>query len=166
MRRSLGATSARLLSAASALFVGAAMLSACRATSDSSHVGAAPRDEVVAVLRAQEAAWNRGDLAAFMDLGYWHSPDLTFFSGGEVSRGFDDMLARYRRNYEAPGKERGTLAFTQLEIVPLAEDAALARGRWDLDYVEKPDVGGLFSLVLRRIGDDWRIVHDHTSLDG
>ena len=76
------------------------------------------------------------------------------------------MLARYRRNYEAPGKERGTLAFTQLEVVPLADDAALTRGRWDLDYANKSDVGGLFTLALRRTPEGWRIVHDHTSVDG
>lgn len=124
------------------------------------------RAEISAVMSAQEAAWNRGDLAAFMELGYWRSPELTFFSGGEVSRGFDEMLARYRRNYEAPGKERGTLAFTRLEVVPLTGDAAIARGRWDLDYAEKPDVGGLFTLALRLTPDGWRIVHDHTSVDG
>jgi ketosteroid isomerase-like protein len=125
-----------------------------------------PEPEIERLVRAQEAAWNRGDIAAFMDLGYWQSPELTFFSGGEDSRGYDAMLARYRTNYEAPGKERGTLAFTKLEVVPLADGVALARGRWDLDYAAQPDVGGLFTLALRRTSDGWRIVHDHTSVDG
>lgn len=144
------------------------VVSGCRTASTESATNA-PSDvsaQVVAVMRAQEAAWNRGDLAAFMELGYWHSPELTFFSGGEVSRGFDEMLARYRRNYEGAGKERGTLAFTQLDVVPLADGVAMARGRWDLDYAAKKDVGGLFTLVLRRIDGVWRIVHDHTSVDG
>lgn len=145
-----------------------AVVAGCRTSSGTSAAGAQPdvRSQVVAVMRAQESAWNRGDLAAFMELGYWHSPDLTFFSGGEVSRGFDEMLARYRKNYEAPGKERGTLAFTQLDVVPLADGVAMARGRWDLDYAAKKDVGGLFTLVLRRTDAGWRIVHDHTSVDG
>lgn len=156
-------------SAAVALVLLSALSTSCATDSDvrSTHAESSDtRADILAVMRAQEAAWNRGDLAAFMELGYWNSPELTFFSGGEVSRGFDEMLARYRRNYEAPGKERGTLAFTQLEVVPLANDAALARGRWDLDYANQSDVGGLFTLALRLTPDGWRIVHDHTSVDG
>lgn len=148
-----------------ALVFGLAAVAAagCRAPSSSPSASTA---DIERLIDDQQAAWNRGDLAAFMELGYWRSSDLTFFSGGEDSRGFDEMLARYRRNYEAPGKERGTLAFTKLEVVPLADGVALARGRWDLDYAAKPDVGGLFTLALRRTGAGWRIVHDHTSVDG
>jgi hypothetical protein len=36
-------------------------------------------------------------------------------------------------------------------------------GRWHLDRDPAP-VGGNFSLVFRRIGGAWVIVHDHTSL--
>lgn len=39
---------------------------------------AAERAAVRAVLDAQAAAWNRGDLDGFM-AGYWKSPALTFF---------------------------------------------------------------------------------------
>jgi ketosteroid isomerase-like protein len=60
----------------------------------------------------------------------------------------------------------GHLAFTKLEVVPLADDVSLARGRWDLDFASEKDVGGLFSLVFRRTDHGWRIVHDHTSVDG
>jgi uncharacterized protein (TIGR02246 family) len=122
--------------------------------------------EVSDVIGAQQEAWNRGDLAAFMEVGYWHAPDLTFYSGGQVSHGFDEMLAHYRASYEGPGKELGRLEFRAIEVVPLEDDLALARGRWDLDYAEKPDVGGLFTLLFRRFDVGWRIVHDHTSVDG
>jgi len=147
------------------------LASGCRSNSAAADAGSArdpsdARREIVDLMRAQEVAWNQGDIAAFMELGYWRSPDLTFYSGGEVSRGFEEMLARYRKNYEGPGKERGTLAFTQLDVVPLAGGVALARGRWDLDYVAKKDVGGLFTLALRHTDAGWRIVHDHTSVDG
>jgi len=122
--------------------------------------------EIGAVLHEQELAWNRGDLVAFMERGYWRSSELTFFSGGKVSHGFDEMLAHYRASYAAPGKEFGRLAFSENTVDLLADDAAIARGRWDLDYAEKPDVGGLFTLVLRRVDEGWRIVHDHTSVNG
>jgi beta-aspartyl-peptidase (threonine type) len=120
--------------------------------------------EIEAVCRAQEAAWNRGDVDEFMNLGYWRSPDLTFFSSSS-KRGFDGVLENYRKNYKSEGKEMGKLAFTELDIVPLSEDAAFVRGRWDLDYEHQDDVGGLFTLVFRRLKDGWRIVHDHTGVD-
>lgn len=157
--RSAGILAAAFVAATGAACRGPAPAGAAAGTSD-------PTAAITAVLRDQESAWNRGDLAAFMELGYWRSPQLTFYSGGEVSHGFDEMLTRYRRNYEAPGKERGTLAFTQLDVVPLADGVAMARGRWNLDFAGKKDVGGLFTLVLRRSDDGWRIVHDHTSVDG
>jgi len=123
-------------------------------------------NDITAVVYDQQAAWNRGDLVAFMERGYWNSPDLTFYSGGKVSHGFDEMLAHYRASYEGPGKELGKLTFSQDTVDLLSDDAAIARGRWDLDYAQKPDVGGLFTLVLRRVDEGWRIVHDHTSVDG
>jgi beta-aspartyl-peptidase (threonine type) len=121
--------------------------------------------EILAVLRSQSAAWNRGDLEAFMDAGYWHSPELTFFSGGNVTKGYDATLAHYRKTYKAEGAQMGHLEFFQLETQPLGDGAQLARGHWKLTYGAKPSVGGLFSLVLKRLPQGWRIVHDHTSVD-
>jgi len=100
-----------------------------------------------------------------MDAGYWHSPDLTFFSGGSVTKGYDAMLAHYKKGYQSEGAEMGHLEFLQIEIQPLGADAQLARGRWQLTYGAKPAVGGLFSLLFKRLPEGWRIVHDHTSVD-
>ena len=106
---------------------------------------------VEAVLDAQRAAWNRGDLDAFMD-GYWRSDSLTFYSGGDV------------RRYRSEGRAMGTLRFDLHSIDALGEDAALVRGAWHLT-LGTSEPHGLFSLLLRRIpGQGWKIVHDHTSV--
>ncbi len=34
-----------------------------------------------AVLASQQAAWNRGDILAFLESGYWNSPELTWRIG-------------------------------------------------------------------------------------
>jgi hypothetical protein len=96
------------------------LLVACCACRAGSHDGA--NGAVVAIIHQQEAAWNRGDIEGFMKAGYLQSPDLTFFSGGSDTRGFDPVLARYLKRYKAEGKEMGHLAFTKLEVVPLADD--------------------------------------------
>ncbi len=117
---------------------------------------------VRAVLDAQVEAWNRGDLEGFM-AGYWRSPDLVFQSGATVTKGWDDTLARYRKRYQSEGREMGRLRFDGIEVIPLGEDAALARGAWRLAMRDGQEPHGLFTLLLRRIDGAWRIVHDHTS---
>ena len=134
-----------------------ALTSACNTTSHT-------RD-IEGICHAQQAAWNRGDVAAFMAEGYWKASELTFFSGGEVTRGFEPVLARYVKRYKSEDSEMGQLAFTNIEVLTLSDDAAIARGRWDLDFDKQPDVGGLFTLVFEKKHEGWRIVHDHTSVD-
>ena len=115
---------------------------------------------VRAVLTAQSQAWNRGDIDGYMD-GYARSPDTVFVSGDSVARGWQTVLDRYRKKYDSRDK-MGTLTFSDLEITPLGNDAALALGRWHLQRAtDEPH--GRFSLILRRTKHGWKIVHDHSS---
>jgi ketosteroid isomerase-like protein len=126
----------------------------------------APADDgkaaVKQVLEAQQDAWNRHDLDAFMT-GYWHSKELTFFSAGTERRGWDATIDRYRAAYASPGHEMGKLEFTALNIQMLGTDAAFVRGAWHLTMPDGKTPHGLFTLVFRKFPDGWKIVHDHTS---
>lgn len=113
------------------------------------------------ILGRQADDWNRGDVESFMQ-AYWKSPDLTFSSGGRITRGWQNTLDHYYERYPNQ-KEMGHLDFSFLEITPIGFDAALVLGRWHLDR-DKP-VGGVFSLVFRKMQGRWVIVHDHTSVD-
>ena len=117
---------------------------------------------VRAVLDAQVEAWNRGDLEAFM-AGYWRSPELVFCSGATVTKGWQATLERYRKRYQAEGREMGRLGFDAVEVLPMGPDAAAARGAWRLHMSDGKQPNGLFTLLLRRLDGAWRIVHDHTS---
>ena len=121
-----------------------------------------PGAEVRALLDAQVSAWNRGDLEAFM-AGYWRSPELVFCSGATVTKGWDATLERYRKRYQAEGREMGRLTFDAIDVMALGEDAAFARGAYRLRLRDGSEPNGLFTLVLRRFPDGFRIVHDHTS---
>ena len=115
------------------------------------------------VLLSQVEAWNHGKLEAFMQ-GYWHSPDLTFFSGATETRGWEPTLARYRQRYQAEGKEMGKLEFQKLNIDLLSRRSAVVTGQWQLTMSDGKQPHGLFTLILKRIPPEgWRIVHDHTS---
>ena len=112
------------------------------------------------VLRRQAEAWNAGEIDRFME-HYWKSDELTFSAGGQITRGWQSTLDRYRQRYPTT-EQMGRLTFDHLEITPLGDAAALALGQWHL--ARKPDaLEGNFSLVLRKIDGRWLIVHDHTS---
>ncbi|HEX2473673.1 MAG TPA: DUF4440 domain-containing protein [Lacipirellulaceae bacterium] len=135
-----------------------------RATSDDQVTSADDDDSVRAavesILRTQEGAWNEGDVDAFME-HYWKSDDLTFSSGAKTTRGWDATLKRYRERY--PTREQmGRLTLDGLEITPLSDSAALVLGQWSLERENEP-MSGNFSLVVRKFGGRWLIVHDHTS---
>jgi ketosteroid isomerase-like protein len=115
---------------------------------------------IAKILDAQQSNWNQGNVDAFLE-GYWHSPDLTFSGSGGIARGWDGVLARYKKNY--PDRATmGQLDFSGLEFRFLGKDAALVLGKWHLARAQG-DVGGVFSLVWQRFPEGWRIIHDHTS---
>ena len=118
------------------------------------------RATILEALNAQQAAWNRGDVDSFVE-GYWRSPELTFSGTSGIVRGYDGVLARYKKNY-ADRDAMGQLQFSALEFRFLGPDAALVLGQWHLTRV-KGDIGGVFSLVWQRFPEGWRIIHDHTS---
>lgn len=117
--------------------------------------------DIRAVLEAQTAAWNRGDIPAFME-GYLQTDALRFVSGNAVRHGFEATLERYLATYDTRAR-MGTLAFRDLDIEVLGDDAAVVFGRFELTRPEEGDATGLFTLVFRRIDGAWVIVHDHTS---
>ncbi|HKR96822.1 MAG TPA: nuclear transport factor 2 family protein, partial [Candidatus Angelobacter sp.] len=114
------------------------------------------------LLVSQVEAWNHGDLQGFMQ-GYWHSPDLTFFSGATVTKGWEPTLSRYRQRYQAEGKEMGKLEFQDLNIDLLSRRSAVVTGKWQLTMSDGKQPHGLFTLIFKRMPNGWRIVHDHTS---
>lgn len=119
----------------------------------------APND-IRAVLQTQQDAWNRGDIEGFMN-GYWRS-DETVFVGGDVRRGWKNVLEYYKTKY-SDREKMGMLTFSDFEITTLGPDSALVLGSWKLDFAGGKNVHGKTTLIFRRFPEGWRIVHDHSS---
>lgn len=117
------------------------------------------RQVIIQLLESQKKAWNRGDLEGYLSY-YWKSDELTFQSGASRIRGWKALLERYKKSY--PGEKMGQLDFGDLEVNLLGQDYALVLGRWNLT-VQQEKKGGVFTLILRRFPEGWRIIHDHTS---
>ena len=116
--------------------------------------------EIQSVLTAQQDAWNRGDIDAFMN-GYARAVSTVFISEDEVRRGWETVRDRYRAKYSDRAK-MGTLSFSDIEVTILSLDAAVVLGRWKLKR-DNDEPHGRFTLIFKRLPEGWRIVHDHTS---
>lgn len=123
---------------------------------------ASPETGIRKVLDDQVAAWNRGDIPAFMT-GYEDSPNTTFV-GPDVSKGYAAVLARYQKKY-ASKAQMGTLKFSDLEVRMLGLDHACVIGRFHLDRAKEAggEASGIFTLVFTKTHAGWKIVVDHTS---
>lgn len=143
-------------------FVLAIALAACASSAPhAGHFEPSDRVAIEVVLNNQIAAWNRGDLRAYMD-GYARTPALIFTSGGNIRRGWQEAFDHYQARYATDPKAMGTLQFKIDSIDPVGADGAVVLGRWELAGAAHPG-RGVFSLVLERRPEGWRIVHDHTS---
>jgi uncharacterized protein (TIGR02246 family) len=120
-------------------------------------------DEIRAMLARSEAAWNRGDLAAFA-ADYDDSPETTFIGRDVTHGGVQAILDRYRRGYPSP-EAMGTLTFSEIAVRPLGKGYALANGKYSLKRTQAGggDASGRFTLVLRKTKAGWKIIHDHSS---
>jgi len=112
------------------------------------------------LLTKQTKEWNNGNIPAFMNT-YWKSDSLMFIGKNGVTYGWQNTLDNYKKGY--PDKTAmGTLNFELLEVKRLSEIYFFVVGKWHLTR-SIGDVGGSFTLLFRKIKNQWVIVADHSS---
>jgi ketosteroid isomerase-like protein len=112
------------------------------------------------ILADQITAWNKGSLDDFMK-GYWNSDSLTFIGQSGITYGYTAALDNYKKHYDSPDK-MGQLIFTLLKLERLSSDYYFVIGKWELKR-KAGDVGGVYTLLFRKINGRWVIVSDHSS---
>jgi ketosteroid isomerase-like protein len=112
------------------------------------------------VMADQADAWSRGSIDDFMK-GYWHNDSLIFIGKNGINYGYATALNNYKKNYDSPDK-MGKLFFTLLRVDRLSADHYSVIGKWLLKR-KAGDIGGIYTLLFRKIGERWLIVVDHTS---
>lgn len=115
---------------------------------------------ISAVMQQQEADWNNGDIAAYMQ-GYWQSDSLLFIGGKGSVYGWENTLRNYQKTY-ATKAQMGKLSFENLKIEAIDDSTAFVIGKWQLDRADK-QLGGWYSLLWKKIDGKWKIVVDHSS---
>jgi len=109
------------------------------------------------------AAWNRGDLGAFMS-DYLPDSTTTFVGSGGLLHGADAIRARYAPLF-GQGASRDSLRFEKFEVRLLADGLVLVTARYILHRGAETTGSGPFTLIMRQRPDGWKIIHDHSSSD-
>lgn len=112
------------------------------------------------VLATQQAAWNRGDIDAFMEY-YWKSPDLQFLGSNGPTYGWQNTLERYNKTYSSLDL-MGKLQFDILKMNQRSKKVISVVGKFTLAR-KNDQPSGYFLLIFQKIKGNWVIVADHTS---
>ena len=126
------------------------------------HASAQTKDEleIRKLLNDQTIAWNQGSIDDFMK-GYWHNDSLMFVGKNGITFGYAQALDNYKKNYSSQAL-MGQLFFTLLRLKRLSPDYYYVVGKWFLKRTAG-DIGGIYTLIFRKINGKWLIVSDHTS---
>jgi len=129
-------------------------------TGSSNFDGVRAETDIRAMLEGQVAAWNSGDVSAYMD-DYLKTDALRFASGGDITTGWQPTLERYQRRY--PDKATmGTLITENFDVKLLGEADALVFGSWKL-IRDGDEPSGLYTLHVKYMDGRWVVISDHTS---
>ncbi|WP_316801965.1 YybH family protein [Pedobacter nototheniae] len=118
------------------------------------------RTAILNVLEQQRTAWNKGDVESYMQ-GYAKSDSLLFVGKNGPTYGWQKTLDNYKRGY--PDKAAmGYLTFGIKKVEFLNKDVAFVLGSWNLKR-EKDEPKGFFTLLLKKIKGEWKVMVDHSS---
>jgi ketosteroid isomerase-like protein len=127
-----------------------------------------PRPQQATVLKEMHemmtraaAAWNRGDLDAFMS-DYYPGTVTTYIGRRGIVRGPDSIKAVYAPRF-APGGVRDSLSFEGIEVDILGPDVINTIAWYVLARGDSVVARGPTSRVMRKTPTGWKIVHEHTS---
>lgn len=123
-------------------------------------------DTVLAAFEALLNGIRKADVKAVTWI-YWNSPSLILFNNnGTVTKGWEQM--RKNRESSYPDLKDIKLEVRDVSISMLGRDGALASCLWTQSqtYKDTPETAsGRMTLVFKRIGNNWKAIHLHTSPD-
>jgi uncharacterized protein (TIGR02246 family) len=118
--------------------------------------------DVVKIILAQQAAWNKGDLDGYLS-HYKDSPDTQAVLANLV-RGIDSIRGAYKQNF--PNKDAmGSIEDTDIEVKALGDNYAIATGKYHLNRPKKSGgaVEGTFMELFEKTPTGWRIIFSQST---
>jgi hypothetical protein len=118
------------------------------------------QQKILQALDTQKNAWNDGDLNRFMQT-YWKSDSLMFIGKSGVTYGWQNTLNNYKSGYPDTAA-MGKLQFDILHLKKISPTYYSVVGKWFLTR-SIGNVGGHFTLLFKKINNQWLIISDHSS---
>jgi len=146
-----------LVSAATLVVGGSLSLTAQQTTA------ATVRTEVQQAVRAYVDAINKADAATLVEM-YSREAGVTSVGDGQITRGWDAIRSTADSIAGAEGKYK--VATGSIDVTPLGPGHALALTSTILTVKsgdQEVQLRGAMTLVYKKIGAEWKIIHDHTS---
>lgn len=112
------------------------------------------------VLQRQVSDWNKGNIEGYMK-GYWENDSLLFVGKSGPKYGYTNTFQAFKKSYPAPAA-MGKLGFEIIKMKQLAADCYFVMGKWTLQQ-SVGDLGGYFTLLFKKINNQWVIITDHSS---
>jgi len=142
------------------LFISIALFFSCSASAQNSLLQSKDDSVIRKMLATQVLEWNKGNIEGYMK-GYWESDSLIFIGSTEQRYGYKATLQRYKTTYPTVA-HMGRLTLTVFSIQKLSDEYYFVVGRWGLQR-SMGDVGGPYSLLVKRVNGELVIVVDHSS---
>ena len=118
------------------------------------------KEQIKLVMKFQESSWNSGNIPQYME-GYWKSDSLLFIGSKGPTYGWTKTLTNYLKSYPT-SEAMGELQFDLIRIDLLSEQDAFVTGKWQLNRA-KDTLQGHYSLLWKKINNEWKIIVDHSS---
>jgi uncharacterized protein (TIGR02246 family) len=146
-----------------AVFLLAAMATISRAQqADQLYTASKDQLDVVKVILAQQAAWNKSDMAGY--LGFYKDAEDTVAMLGAPVRGMTNIKSAFSINFpNAPSM--GKLEDSGVEVRMMGASFALVTGDYDLSRAHKKggDVHGTFTDVLEKLPIGWKVIYSQSA---
>ena len=112
---------------------------------------------ILKVMKDQEIAWSNNDLEGFMK-GYIKSDSLKFYGKSGLTKGWQQTLDNYKKGYPT-SQHSGSLTFTVNDISKIETNSYWVMGEYFLSR-KVGDAEGVFMIIFKNIGGNWKIVAD------
>ena len=115
---------------------------------------------IKAMLANQVIEWNKGSIDGYMH-GYWENDSLLFIGSKGPRYGYAITLKKYKEAYP-DADHMGKLTSTITRLQKISRHYYFVVGNWALTR-KAGDVGGSYTLLLKKIKGRWYVIADHSS---
>ena len=119
------------------------------------------QESIESLLQRGVDAWNVGDLDGYVAT-YADGASTTMLRPDGRVAGQEAIRIRLAPLFE-PGAVRDSIRLEEIEVRPLPPLIGIVTGRYVREQAGSDRASGWFTIVVRRTGVGWRIVHDHRS---